>query len=246
MKINSFLIALAATSLAALSAHAQVNYTDGDLLIGFYQTGATNDLIVDAGPVSSLSNGTLNLGNIAPDLTQAFGSGWATSSTLYWGALATNPNFGPTTSRNLTASRIPANGDYAAITAQTLNTAGGELDLSAGATLGVKLSGLNDDLQLASDSKSWAKYSAGNWGGLSNLSVDNASGITSAQLNLYALIQTGNSSSASGPGVLDGSLAIDSNADVTYTAAPVPEPSTYASIALGAASLLMMARRRRA
>jgi hypothetical protein len=41
-----------------------------------------------------------------------------------------------------------------------------------------------------------------------------------------------------------GSFAFGSNGTLTYTAAAVPEPSTYALLGLGAVTLVLFARRR--
>ena len=98
------IIAAAAGALLAPSARAtgNVTYTQGDLLLGFEEPGASNNYVVDLGsPTEFITlsqsgattnlNTTLGLGNLANDLASAsgFGSNWYTpgafGSNVQWG-----------------------------------------------------------------------------------------------------------------------------------------------------------------
>lgn len=107
--------ALAAAGLTLTTAQAQLvpNPSTGDLFIGFQQvndaggaTTATNDYLVDIGPVSQFLNATApfvvpNLGNLASDLSSSslFGSDWADNSPannllVQWGIFGGGSNSG--------------------------------------------------------------------------------------------------------------------------------------------------------
>src|SRR5258707_569543 len=86
--VTAALLALASLSLLSQSAKAAtLTYNDGDLLLGFRQSGATQDYLVDVGTFSSLPTTgslTLSLGTLSTDLTAAFGSTWYTAGTVKW------------------------------------------------------------------------------------------------------------------------------------------------------------------
>jgi len=66
---------VAGLALTGLSAHAQINYHDGDLIVALTQSSATADVEIDLGSLSylqGLSGGSpVSLGNISSDLTAA-------------------------------------------------------------------------------------------------------------------------------------------------------------------------------
>jgi hypothetical protein len=68
-------------------------------------------------------------------------------------------------------------------------------------------------------------------------------GPTNSQLDLYELLPT--SEGGTGAGTELGSFTLSSTGDLDFTAAAVPEPSTYATVALGALLLLFYRRPRR-
>lgn len=111
------LLALAGTALipqAAKAATVTTVYTQGDLLLGFHQSGTTNDLVVDLGPASNYLNATgaftISFGvipgtsttvtDLSADLTAVFGSSWASNSQtnlVQWGIVGDTDHFANTT-----------------------------------------------------------------------------------------------------------------------------------------------------
>jgi len=108
------LLGMVGTALMPRSANADTtSYTAGDLILGFHQVGASNDLEVDLGQASTFINaaagstfnvqfgliptGQLNAGNavfdLNSDLTSVFGSSWNNNSQtnlVRWGIAGTD------------------------------------------------------------------------------------------------------------------------------------------------------------
>ena len=101
------LIAAMAFSLTATKSLAQgnPNYIAGDLVLFFQQEGGTNTVYANLGNAATVFRGAgagpdiannVNFLNVGTALTAAFGSGWATSTTVYaglaavWGTNVTN------------------------------------------------------------------------------------------------------------------------------------------------------------
>src|SRR5262249_29863605 len=62
-------------------AQSTLNYTNGDIFIGFRSTDGTQNYIIDIGQASQFTSGTsftLSLGNVGADLAAVFGSNWLT------------------------------------------------------------------------------------------------------------------------------------------------------------------------
>lgn len=99
----SKLAALASGMIWISSAHAQnANFAPGDLVLFFQKPGNNNTLYVGLGNAATGFRGTasgptddrqaLNLVNINTELTDAFGSGWATDPEIYAGLVAARSN----------------------------------------------------------------------------------------------------------------------------------------------------------
>ena len=88
--LQAALLAIAGLAMIMPQAKATITtYTTGDILLGFRQTGATNDYIIDIGQQSALplvGNTTFGLGSVATDLAAVFGSTWYTSNTVKFSA----------------------------------------------------------------------------------------------------------------------------------------------------------------
>ena len=86
----------------ASSARAQVIYNNanGDFLLGFRQTGSTNSVLLDIGPIANFNAmQTFNLGNVATLLSSTFGAGWATDANVWFSLAATTRPQDPVNSR---------------------------------------------------------------------------------------------------------------------------------------------------
>jgi hypothetical protein len=100
------ILGLAGLALSGLSAHAQINYNDGDLILDFSKSGAS-DVEVDLGNLASLDllsgGSTVSLGNFSSSLTTA-GAG-----------ILTNLSFSIFGLQNNTSGSIAANTSYLSI-----------------------------------------------------------------------------------------------------------------------------------
>lgn len=104
--LKKTLFGFAGLVLTSYSAMAAWTFNDADLIIGFQAaggTGASTNLFYNVGDSYDFANGTGNyglLGNINDDLVATYGSGWASRTDLYFGAIANRSN--------LTATLVPA------------------------------------------------------------------------------------------------------------------------------------------
>ncbi len=270
MKIKTLAItALLAAGFALTSqtALATLSYSYGDIFIGFRKTGASEDYLVNIGNVSQFSkldgsSFTVDLGgSIAADLVTAFGSNWATTSTLFWGAAGTTFDGAPTSLETLYFTKART-GTVTGITKQTTapttfpsSTQGGiATDLDA---LRIKYTtdgnatenSTKGTFQTAAQDNTWNYFtnSGGDFGSYGG-NVDGASfqsngttrlGTATSVLDFYKLDPSLDSTAAT----YLGKFTINDNAVITFTS--VPEPSTY-GLVIGAGALLLIWRRKRA
>ncbi len=272
MKIDKIILSLGFAALASLAAHAQSistigalsNENDGDLVLGFSNAGATNDLLVDVGPASdyytpatalaatgSSGNGTLTPGTTytvsaynSADLSTALGGGNAVSSSTFWtvfGGNGTNTNMPVSTTPNQTLwLSAPSTTTVLRQTGALQTGPSQNLD---GITNGLSGAGLASAESYIPGSKVFtqALTGANNFAFNSGGPVVGNTSATSS-LTLYELLPT--SSGTAAPIDL-GTFTLSSSA-LTFTAyTAIPEPSTYAAI-LGALAIGFVMIRRRA
>jgi hypothetical protein len=279
--------AAAAGALLAPSARAtgNVTYTQGDLLLGFEEPGASNNYVVDLGsPTEFITlsqsgattnlNTTLGLGNLAADLASSsgFGSGWYTpaafGSNVQWGVFGAISGFGdsnlpslqPDTLFETIAETTPGTRSLAP-SEHNSSTQDNQSSLFAPfAQAGFNNSSATANSTVAtfitasppvnSPYTSWsANDPSGNAFTLgygieqsqnpSNLYI----GATNSRLDLYELIPTDEGGTGKAKDL--GFFNLTSAGTLDFTGASVPEPSTYASIAFGAAFLLLFRRTRK-
>lgn len=258
---------LAVSGLASAYAQNTVSTQSGDLILAFRtnDNAIQEDLEVDLGPYSDFTNlaaGTilnLNLngsyygadgGLATADLSTVFGSNWDTLTDLVWSVAGQNDPTGAN-STDLYVTFSPTAG-------LTVNQASGSSQRTAGARLVNVQGGLDGVLslssseagELASSASSQTNYSGAIRGnGTVNKDYGYFSPSTetlytdsgSSSLDLFSLIH-----GQSGPGTDLGTFTLTSAGSFSFEAAPVPEPSTYAAIVLGGATLLLVRRRRTA
>ena len=251
-------LALAGTAFFTNSAKADA-YTQGDLVLGFTQQGGANDFVIDLGQASTFATatGTINvtgLGNFSADLASAFGSGYATDSTVEMGI------FGDT---GLTASEGYSKGTLfessALVGGVSLAPVGesyGGQNLSQSAFGTFTVDFFNNDLPTANSSgsiessSSAESFAAGNpppgvLGAFKTGFDIDASPSTTNELSLYATEPT--TSGGNGQTTDLGYFTVSGNS-VTFTSsatAAVPEPSTYAMVLVGGLALAFAGRRLR-
>jgi hypothetical protein len=180
MKLIKKTMILAAALFAIVSANAAtVNYSPGDLIIGFTTnsgTGAGQVVLVSLGSATALRDATTNnfsITTIGVDLEGTFGANWYDRTDLYWGAIGVYNSVpeGATTNGDLDGTVYVSRARTAVGTAGTKNSTAWNTSNSGDDTA---LSGLgamqtNFDGQTASDnnanvavfdknSVSWDKY----------------------------------------------------------------------------------------
>jgi len=248
----------------------------GDLLLGFYDYSAstqtalnTNSYVVDLGPLATVtaSSHALALGNIAADLSNIFGSGWASDPNLTWG-IATYTGSGSAKTLYGTAQE-PTFGTMAnawggvSFSAGTNGTAannilavGNQINNGLIATTGTIYTASTNASVLAVEQAnadpnsffSWqppGKNSTGQSFGIYSGGIDgsgaatNVSGVTGTALDLFK-------TTTGGVGSYDGTFTINSSGQVSYsTSVPsaAPEPGRAALLLFGFG--LIVVRRRR-
>lgn len=260
--LSTSLLVLAGSALIAPSARAvSVSYSADDLFIGFRSTSAsvTNDYVLDIGQASQFKNAaagfTLSLGNVGADLTSIFGAGWATDPNIFWGVVGTSGNAasGGDVSNVLYASQ-PENPLGTRATPYTQKSASLQGTPRANiSTFGIndyngKTSTANSSVGIsesATGANSWASYNPGgtSFSYFQGMEGNSANGISQTALDLSRMAP----STTGTPGTDLGTFTINSsNGNISFqTAAAVPEPSTYASLAIGTAVALLTVRRRK-
>ena len=75
---------------AALSGPTTYTGTNGDFILGFRQVGSTTSVLVDIGPITDFTAAqTFSLGSLGSVLSTNYGSGWATDANVYFSLAAT-------------------------------------------------------------------------------------------------------------------------------------------------------------
>jgi hypothetical protein len=246
MKLNKILtVAVAATVLSGAGAMAQLNYQSGDLLVGFGQTGAAKDVIVNLGSIANYqiaySSYTNDLSGV---LTAAFGG---VTANLYWsvfGVTDLNNAHLPGISQggvntiwntSTTANRTVPGDDTVLVTpfnqiktlvnvslVSPVNYAPGIITVGSGTVDGFSSQMLNNGGAIGTFNNTWG-YNMGkkNAGNLDLLQNDGSNAGNTAQML--------------------GIFNLNSAGVLTFNA--VPEPSTWAMMGSGVLALLALRRR---
>jgi len=262
IKLTTTVAAMAiAAAFATSSAHAQVA---GDVIVGFEEPGSggsSNVYEVDLGSISQFSTSqTFDLS--ATDLSTEFGSSWASSSLLQFGVVGSTLSSGSLTlgSNTLAAKTVFTSWNtFAAAPVEKSSQATEVSDVNAlyndVANVGTPTTGSTVSLPAVStttsDAGSFAtidknnqQFGFGTGFAKSNLDFNSdgtTSAVDTATLDLYEVAQT---SSGTAPGSLLGTLSLNSSGDLAFTAAAVPEPSSWALMGVGVLGLFWNLRRR--
>jgi len=260
MKPRSFLttaaVAAAALLTAGQAARATLTYTAGDLFIGFQKTGTATDLLVNIGNVALYSqldgqSFAVNVGGaIGDDLVDTFGASWNTTSTLFWSVSGTTFNDVPDLNTiYLTKPRSNVTNQTTAWISHTNNSQGDQVALLQGLAGAYRDNGeatagsTKATLQSTSLANSYASFTQGTstdfqWG---NIEARFNNGTAGSVLDLYRITPSLDST----PGTYLGKFTINDSGVITFTAAAVPEPSTYGLlIGTGLFTLIFLRRRR--
>ena len=222
------------------------------------QAGTTTNITISQG-----------LGNLAADLQSSglFGSAWATNypatsgtANVQWGVIgATSNSLGGTNGVGGTFG-LPKNTLFETSAELTIGTYSSPLQRKASGLQGTVNNNILTvanafngsaqtansnyaEIQTASDATSWSFQTPGSTAFGTSYSIEqpssgNYTGPTNSQLDLYELRP------GSGNGILVGSFTLDSSANLNFIT-PVPEPSTYAALGMGASILMVFIRKNR-
>jgi hypothetical protein len=255
---------LAAAAFASLTpqvrAQSTVSTKPGDLVLGFQLSG-DNDLEVDLGSASTflsdtsvtpLTFGVIPVGqtgagstvtSLNADLTANYGGSWASSTSLLWGAagaISTSSSYDVFFTRDSSLSGFPNPGNSGASEdaspINSLVTGLGGLESTNNSTVTASLS--------SSATDAWSTFDPGTTAFSTAYDIENTNGTTAVadSLTLWELVPSGRNPNGSTATDV-GSFALNNSGDLTFTPASVPEPSTWASIIVGALSLVFFRRR---
>jgi len=257
MKLNRTLlttIAVMGLVITEHSAHSALVYNTGDLFLAFRatgSTGATQDYVVDIGQYSQFTTTTntfaLSLGDIGQDLEDKYGSGWFSRSDLFWSITGTPYDGVTVTTPTLYVSRArtdvntPATAWLGRSNSAQVSTAS-SFQALAGAFASVGTATGNSSVatfQNVGDSNSYASFTKPTL--TTDFNVWNTiQGTSSAVQDLFQVNPVFNQAA-----VRQGSFQFDSDGNLYFTGASVPEPSTVALVGVASAVALYMTRRRR-
>lgn len=269
-KLLASLLAFTAGTLA--SSAATITAGLNDLIVGFYATGGTGasvNLEVNLGNVSQFYgvSGQLTFSGLsATDLSGTYGANWNTRTDLFWGvvgttgaASGTSIGSNPVASKTLWAGRAQST---LGVSSSAWTTGSTFAQQGPAGTIAGLYSGLAGSLNGATSTAnstvaatinntlngSWSKAegtTAAAFGFFNpKTSFDNGTNIVGsyAATDLYELQPNSGAATRLGTFALSGDGVLTYGAD--FSAASVPEPSTYAAI-LGAVTLGFVAWRRR-
>jgi hypothetical protein len=237
-KLLIALVALVGTSAFSQVHATPVAYTNNDIILAFESTFENKDLLIDLGQgsafASALSGGSFSSINIYADLTNAFGSDWAsnttndvqwglfsisTSKTIVYASVAVGGNPLPLKSPNALSTTATA---YSALISG-YTTALGNSDY---ATNGL---GVYQNITGSTGKTTWiGNTTTAPYFGVYNVSLVNGVG---GNIDIYGT--TGSTS------IKEGTLTIGSDGTISA----VPEPSTYALFGFGALLMSIAYRR---
>jgi len=258
MKINLLTTAAAiafASALAAQPAKAQFTAggaaNNGDIILSFYLSGNSTDFEVDLGQFSIYDSAasTINIENIATDLSNDYGSNWFSNGSLTFNLVGSVPAAGGVTDIS--------KGD-SLLVSTTSTTAYPDTDKSALGPDVTKAQLLYDPADgsgtAPTDGSSANSYAVPISNGSSYSTLSGQIGYTAISTNfgsgtpsLYLdLLQPGAGNTGTGTSTeLPGTFQISSTGEVSYVLAAAPEPSTYALMILGGAALFFWNARRK-
>jgi hypothetical protein len=255
---HTFLLG-AALLVTSSIAHAALTYTPGDLFIGFRATGGTGasqDYLVNVGQASLYTTGatgSFTVGDFGADLVAIFGSGWNANrgegNNVQWAVIGTTYNVDPDSRIVYVSEPVSSATEFTGkAPAASLITVNAFRSVSSAYTTGGYTATANNPkgiIQGTGDGNSWDSF----FQSVSNLDFNrfdeiegnfvSGTGSLDASLNLFKINPVNGSASA-----LQGTFSINNAGVVTYTATPVPEPSTVAFVGVAAAVIAIIVRRR--
>jgi hypothetical protein len=262
--LKTLILATVATASSAFAATTTDTFTNGDIMLGFFAssgTGAGQNLMVNLGSFTEFDNydsATTNFSSgIVADLSATYGADWNTLGLVKWSLIGTTGSTAAINGVNRKTIFTTIATGSAPIAAGSDSIQGGNVTNITSIATGYNLATTTANstvsvVMAASNANSMqARLTTANSVRFGPTNQILATG--TSVLDFYAVIPTGVTPSglavdsseflyASGPNLL-GSFTLDASG-LSFTAQPVPEPSTYAALA-GAAVLGLAAYRRR-
>jgi hypothetical protein len=253
--LTTALVALASGALLTQSAQAAFTpggqAAAGDLILAFQAssgTGSTLNYEVDLGSIASFTSGTSSI-DLSADLSSTYGAGWFNDTSLTWAVVGTANNGTIPTSIGTIKNGSVLASTTSTIAAESKNQLSGSISainaLYNPATGTVGTDGTSLTI-LTSDPSSFNATTSGtgSYGFLGPINGSfAASGTTPVTLSLD-LLQPGTGNTAPGTSTTVGGFSLGSNGTLSYSAAAVPEPSTYALMVGGLLFLWQLNRRK--
>jgi hypothetical protein len=243
------ILALGCAGTLAATAGAQLptTYTQGDFLLGFREIGNNNSVVVDLGPIASFST-TLDFSvNLGSTLSTQYGAGWASNSNVFFSLASTNTgktNY-VTSPEYLTGPNAGPATDWSRLTSTNsgtlqnkINTLGGEFTSAgvvepksdANAYSNFMPGGTTDAGHATTGDVAWGFFSPTTEGTFDQ-------GTAGVALDLIQLAP--GTASQLGPDEGTFQISADGNTLSFTPQGAVPEPSSFAAMAvIGALALL--------
>jgi len=241
-------IGAAALALPVSHAGATVTAATDDLLLAFQATGGTGSTInleVDLGNFAS----PLTSINLNADLTADYGANWATRTDLFWAVIGGNNTAinglpadtlfvsSPDSAGQGTSAGLAAGAASSQLTVANDLNSGYALFNSTNATAG------NTNNSVTVDNSTTGSYGATRTALSNEFGTDAAfeQGVNQAsESSDFWELKPGTPATRSSTDINFGTLSSNG----VFTVGAVPEPSTWASVVLGAATLIGLRRRR--
>lgn len=272
MKIKNILTTalLAGVSMVVLSSTASaITTANDDLILSFRQkspsaTGNGTNLEIDLGNINTfLANSSTFSLSLGTDLTSIYGSTWNSGGTLRFGAVGTNagtPSVNGEVNNTLYFTMAGSNIQAPANDSTQATVSGKIVNLTTflggQSANGATTPGAAEVLNTGAGSYGKLAQNGGAntaVGNFNYFTANNSNGVernTTVTANNAITLELWKDVPGATTAVDLGTFTLTMGADssvatLTFTAAPIPEPSTYALMGLGSLGLFVWARRRK-
>ena len=240
--ITKTLLALGCAGTFAATASAQLpttTYSTGDFLLGFREAGNSNSVVVDIGPITSFTTPSVYTIDAGSTLSAQYGSGWENNSAVFF-SLSSTDSSGDLTNYVTSAQYLTGPNAGPAKVWGRLTTTNSRILSNKINAFGSEFTSTGE-VEPASDPNAYENYmpggtkDSGHAGpaniayGFFNPTIEGnfSQSTTGVVLDLIELVP------GSGPGTNLGDFSLDpTGTTLTFTPEVVPEPSSFAAMAM--------------